>query len=191
MLNVDVTCPSKTSIRKVLEEKVEDIEKHILDDLPPGARISLALDCWTSPNKHAFLAITGYFIDAGWRYREVLLGFEGLEGKHSGLNLCTVLRVVLDKYGIADRILAITTDNASNNGTLTKELQQALSMVNFNARGGHISCLAHVLQLSLKELLGKIRIEPKNDDVDTTWREEDLNELDEAEGISKTLGKVR
>jgi hypothetical protein len=31
--------------------------------LPSGAKLSLALDCWTSPFRQAFMAITGYFLD--------------------------------------------------------------------------------------------------------------------------------
>lgn len=37
------------------------------------------------------MAITGYFIDIDWSYREVLLGFKPLEGTHTGANLSCVL----------------------------------------------------------------------------------------------------
>lgn len=37
------------------------------------------------------MAITGYFIDQDWNYRETLLGFEPLHGTHSGVNLSNVL----------------------------------------------------------------------------------------------------
>ena len=77
------------------------------------------------------MAINSYFINKDWQYREVLLGFEPLTGIHSGINLAQVLETVLHKYDIAHRILAITTDNASNNRTLTRELQQALAAGNF------------------------------------------------------------
>ena len=87
MLNDDATTFSAAYIRKQLQNRVMDIEDHILEDLPTGAKISLAIDCWTSPNRLAFLAINGYFIDSEWRYREVLLGFEPLSGSHSGVNL--------------------------------------------------------------------------------------------------------
>lgn len=68
------------------------------------------------------MAVTGYFIDSNWEYREVLLGFEPLSGQHTGLNLGGVLWDILQKYDIEDRILAITTDNASNNSTLVESL---------------------------------------------------------------------
>jgi hypothetical protein len=37
------------------------------------------------------MAITGYFIDQEWEYREVLLRFEPLSGTHSGVNLGEVV----------------------------------------------------------------------------------------------------
>ena len=130
------------------------------------------------------MAITGYFIDTNWRYREVLLGFEHLEGNHTGQSLVQTLDSILAKHNISDRVLAITTDNARNNATLTRELQQALDSANFCAKQGHIPCLAHVIQLSLKELFGKIRIVPDNDDVTTVWHDTSLLSLGSIQGIA-------
>ena len=117
------------------------------------------------------MAITGYFIDVNWRYREVLLGFEHLQGTHTGESLAGVLEGVLKRHDISDRILAITTDNASNNNTLTKYLQHALGLGSFCAKHGHLLCLAYVIQLLLKELFGSIRIIPDNEEIMTVWDE--------------------
>lgn len=56
------------------------------------------------------MAITGYFIDINWNYREFLLGFEPLEGTHSGENLSSVLRTRLKDYDITHRILLPTEE---------------------------------------------------------------------------------
>lgn len=66
------------------------------------------------------MAITGYFIDRNWNYREILLGFEPLDGPHSGLNLSNVLIELFKKHDITSRVLAVISDNASNNTTLVK-----------------------------------------------------------------------
>ena len=68
------------------------------------------------------MAVSGYFIDTEWEYREVLLGFEPLSGVHSGAYLSTVVLELLEKHGIKERVLAITTDNASNNSSLVSTL---------------------------------------------------------------------
>ena len=64
------------------------------------------------------MAITGYFIDRDWNYRKLLLSFEPLDGAHSGMNLSEVLIEIFKKLNITDRVLAIISDNASNNITL-------------------------------------------------------------------------
>jgi hypothetical protein len=121
------SCPQipsgKTIRRRLQKSSVKEQQQGILRTLPTDAKLSIALDCWTSPFTQAFMAISGYFIDEDWRYREVLLGFEPLHGAHSGANLSVVLLDVLQKHEIQDRVYAITTDNASNNQTLVNTLQ--------------------------------------------------------------------
>ena len=94
------------------------------------------------------------------------------------------------RHNISDRILAIMTDNASNNNTLTKYLQHALGLGSFCAKHGHLPCLAHVIQLSLKELFGSIRIIPDNEEIMTVWDESSLDMVRLEHGIVRTLAKV-
>ena len=48
--------------RQKLIEQVQTTQVAVLSLLRPTQRISLALDCWTSPNHYSFMAITGYAI---------------------------------------------------------------------------------------------------------------------------------
>ena len=68
--------------------------------LPANSKISITLDCWTSPFGQAFMAITGYFIDMNWVYREVLLGFKPLYGAHTGVNMSGILLETLVDHNI-------------------------------------------------------------------------------------------
>lgn len=160
--------PSRKTIQRWLQTSVEESQQNLLWTLPPGAKISITLDCWTSPFSQAFMAVTGYFIDADWEYQEILLGFEPLHGSHTGANLSKVLLDILQRHQITSCIFALTTDNASNNTTLVENLQQSLLEDTGLIR---VPCLAYVIQLSLNELLGKIRAEPKNDTTETKWTE--------------------
>ena len=85
---------------------VKEEQKSILSTPPLTAKLSIALDCWTSPFQRAFMAINGYFIDHDWNYCETLLGFEPLHGTQSGANLSTVLLELLQKYNIVNQVLA-------------------------------------------------------------------------------------
>jgi hypothetical protein len=161
--------------------------------LPAESKISIALDCWTSPFGQAFMAITGYFIDVDWVYREVLLGFKPLHGAHTGANMSTVLLETLIDHGIQDQVFGLTTDNASNNKTLIDSLQQALpSDVNII----RTPCLAHVIQLSLNQLLDRLKAVPLNDTAKTKWTDRQsalakANAQSQDRGIAHTLNKVR
>ena len=110
------------------------------------------------------MAVTGYFIDEDWQYREILLGFEPLHGTHSGVNLSVVLTDVLERHDIKHKVLAITTDNASNNKTLVESLQQAMPEDTTIVR---VLYIAYILQLSLNELLGYIKASLVNKSTET------------------------
>lgn len=187
---------SPLTARRRLQQMVKDDQAMILSSLPPNAKLSIALDCWTSPFQQAFMAITGYFIDQDWQYREILLGFEPLHGTHSGVNLSSVLLKLLEQYNIVDRVLAITTDNASNNGTLVDSFQDSVDLLELPNQSivVRIPCLAHVIQLSLRELLGLVKADPKNDTTDKVWsntQAQSLRGSQSKRGIVYTLAKVR
>ncbi|KAJ5460955.1 uncharacterized protein N7458_002507 [Penicillium daleae] len=185
--------PTATTVRRHLQEIVEERQYTLLQKLPDGARLSIALDCWTSPFRQAFIAITGYFIDQEWNYRELLLGFKPLYGSHTGAYLSTVLLDLLEKHRITKRVLTITTDNASNNGTLLGSLQEAIDSLELprSIPVIRIPYIAHVIQLSLKELLSQMDANPPNEREEIEWTERGHIARQENRTIVDTLNKVR
>lgn len=182
--------PSAKTIRRRLQTSVKERQQDILRKLPHDAKLSIAIDCWTSPFSQSFMAISGYFIDEDWQYREILLGFEPLHGTHSGTNLSTILLQILQQHKIEDRLLAITTDNASNNKTLVEALQQSISDDTTIIR---VPCLAHIIQLCLNELLGHMKVDPTNETTETRWTEHRSQSARDSAGkqdIANTLSKV-
>lgn len=125
----------------------------------------------------------------------MLLGFKPVCGAHTGDKLSGVLLETLVEHEITDRVFGLTTDNASNNKTLATSLQQALPDEAFITR---IPCLAHVIQLSLNQLLSRIKAGPTNDSTETKWTEKQSNlarenakQRSNSYEISSTLNKVR
>jgi len=51
--------------------------------------------------------------------------------------------------------------------------------------------MAHVIQLSLKELLGRMEMNPRNDKEEIEWTKRDRNAQTENQEIVHTLDKVR
>ena len=195
----------------MIQEQLKQEYPKTLRRLPANAKLSVAVDCWQSPNKISFMAIQGYFIDSDWRYREVLLGFEHVTDRHSGANLAKILKQALqDRYIPLQKIITVTADNAGNNGTLVQSLQEGLieavqlvrkelKMPTNQADLIHIPCLSHVIQLSLKALVEEMKITAKNEKVITVWKEEeeerethtvDSDALKKKTGAPWTLKKV-
>lgn len=188
--------PSAKVVRSRLRSTVLERHQNILQKLPKDGKISIALDCWTSPFQQAFMAVTGYFLDEDWNYRELLLGFEPLHGTHSGINLSAVLFQLLQKYNLTDRVLAITTDNASNNNTLVASIQETIQSIDLSDDTAiiRVPCIAHVIQLSLKQLLGQMKANPKNDTAQIQWTEsqdQSIRSRHQKREIIDTLNKVR
>jgi hypothetical protein len=187
--------PSAKTIRSRLRDFVKEQQQGLLQKLPPNAKISLALDCWTSPFRQAFMAVTGYFLDQDWEYQEILLGFEPLSGTHSGANLSDVVLRLLHQHNITDRVLAVTTDNAANNNTMISSIQESLQSLELNNGSTivRVPCIAHVIQLSLNDLLGKMKANPKNESTEMEWsddRVQSLRERQQNREIVDTLNKV-
>jgi hypothetical protein len=141
------------------------------------------------------MAITAYFLDQKWEYREVLLGFKPLSGTHSGTNLGEVVVQILQQYEIINQVLAVTTDNALNITTLVAAVNDTIQALKLNTDSTIIQVpfIAHVIQLSLNDLLGKIKANPKNDSVELEWKEDHVQALhaqQQKQDIANTLNKV-
>ena len=80
------------------------------------------------------MAITAYFLDRNWDYREVLLAFKPLSGTHSGANLSEIVVQTLQQHQILDRVIAITTDNTSNNTTLIAAVNNTIHALKLNSK---------------------------------------------------------
>ena len=75
--------------------------------------------------------------------------------------LATHWREVLDGFERTNgRVLGITTDNASSNYSITRELQSTLegSGIDLPAMRSHIPCMAHVLQLALGAFISSLGV---------------------------------
>src|SRR5580692_5102276 len=78
--------------------------------------------------------------------------------------MANVLYNVLECFNITKCLLCTTTDNAGNNGTIRKELEELLNNLNINngwsSESTTIPCLAHMIQLVVKAILGAFDIKP-------------------------------
>lgn len=50
-----------------------------------------------------------------------------------------------------------------------------------------VPCLVHVIQLSLKELLGEVKADPKNNTTEMEWMESSTSSVQQTKEIANTL----
>ena len=169
MANYDIAVPSATTIKREIVKCYHEEAARIRERLASvDSKISLTLDCWTSPNGLAFLGVTGHYIDAQWTPRELVLDFLPLHGAHTGENLRKALVGVCDRAGILPKLLCVTSDNASNMDKLFVEFEDACKDrgIVFNKKEQHVRCILHVLNLSVQTLLRELKAEALSDGAD-------------------------
>ena len=85
-----------------------------------------------------------------------------MKGAHTGEHIADILYNVLERFSITKYLLYIITDNAGNNSTMRKELEELLNNLDINngwsSESTKIPYLSHVIQLIVKAILGAFDI---------------------------------
>ncbi len=197
LLHDDVEHPHRMRLRELLDHRFHVIQDELLPGLGESTLVSIAIDCWTSPNTLSFLAITCYYITDDWEYKEELIGFEPVKGTHPGENLAYKVQDVLTRLNLKHRLLAITADNASNNDTLRQSLESwpGKQHISWSAEAMKVNCLAHVFNLSAQVLLVGLHIaddDVDDEDFDVFGSGQSTTEEEEATGcLAEAVDKVR
>jgi hypothetical protein len=169
LLSPNAPTPSADTIRRDIMVAYEEMKASIRNRLrSAGSKISLTLDCWTSPNSKAFMGITAHYIDNNWTLQSLLLDFVPLHGVQSGEDLCEVLVAKCKEFDILDKLLGITTDNAANLAKLLSCFENTCLSHNiaFKKKEQHVRCVAHVTNLAVQALLCALKAEPPITDPD-------------------------
>jgi hypothetical protein len=175
--NKDQKLPSSSTVTNRILKLREVSEKAIIRRLPPAPqKVAIVLDGWSAPRRDGFLAIKAYWV-TDWHMREALIGFEPCYGAHSGADLAKIVIDRLTYFKIEERVIAFTTDNASNNKTMSESVNSAIeSLCNQVGIVNEIAlcpCISHVIQLGCNGLLTDIKIRPKKDEFVKNWLEEE------------------
>ena len=79
-------------------------------DAVSGA-INITCDAWQASNTDGYFAVTGHWIQEDeptrWECKSALLGFTKLNNAHNGKRLCGALFKVLDRIGIAHKVILL------------------------------------------------------------------------------------
>ncbi|QRV97935.1 Zinc finger, BED-type predicted [Ceratobasidium sp. AG-Ba] len=132
-------------------------------------RFAISSDAWTSRSfvfSLGGLVVT--YIDDKWNLQEILLDVVDLNADHEGKKIGRRIFKSLTRAGIAGKIIASMTDNASNNQTMNAEISMRVSQkfgITLNATGMSVTCLCHALHLICSAMLASIKaVEPVETD---------------------------
>jgi hypothetical protein len=98
---------------------IYEIQSHLKDI----TKVLITLDAWSSrSNRYSYLATKAYWIDADWNYHEELIDFGDVSAGHSGAQLTYEVERIVALYSLHSRVFTLTTDNASSNKKMHKEM---------------------------------------------------------------------
>ena len=86
---------------------------------------------------------------------------------------------MLDHFELTDgRLFGITTDNASSNYSMTRELQSTLeaSGIEWPALRNHIPCMGHIIQLALGAFMSSLSVKGRTKSWEAHERDQQFGE---------------
>ncbi|KAL4258188.1 Zinc finger BED domain-containing [Pleurotus pulmonarius] len=172
--------PHRTTIKTRVMKMGEDTVKQIRDMFAElKGKISISLDAWTSSNHYAFLAIVAHYVTNDGQLQELLIGFQEINGEHSGENLAEVVWETLVKFGLTEKVIAFVMDNASNNDTMVKALEADFKSqgIIFSARHSRLRCMPHTIHLAALKLLEGVGAISKSEGRQASSRGGDYQEV--------------
>ncbi|KAE8262781.1 hypothetical protein A4X09_0g7388 [Tilletia walkeri] len=178
--------PDRRTVSDDVSEVHKAMQKHIIARLASiEGTIHLALDIWTSNNGHSFLGIIGCWQTEGSVQRHVLEMIAFPE-RHTAANIAKVVKQVVTRYQIQDRVWFIAADNASTNTTMMDILGKDQDLPRFTGRGSQVRCIAHVLNLISKAILRPfskdIRAAKKDEpELDGDWVSDDEDLIEDSD----------
>ncbi|XP_049813686.1 E3 SUMO-protein ligase ZBED1-like [Schistocerca nitens] len=147
LLDPQYSIPNRKKLRLMMEDDYHKQKEAVNLAMEHSTCVSLTTDIWTSLNSEAYIAVTGHLINTNWCLKALALETFHFPEKHTALNISEVLDNMISKWNIGNKVVSITTDNASN---MTAAVQLIHSG---NIYMQHVPCLAHTINLVVKSSL--------------------------------------
>lgn len=141
-------------------DKMIEMAKERLDSVHS---VALTFDIWSSQKSgKTFACLTGHYIDLVWGIKSLIVDFGDINYPHDSQAISKFITDAIIFMGIRDKIVSITSDNASNNiaGFDLMRWYDSRANIgdNFPFEFTHYRCIAHVINLGVKEALDELEL---------------------------------
>ncbi|KAK9668313.1 hypothetical protein RND81_13G050600 [Saponaria officinalis] len=150
-LNPDVQFFVRNTIKSNILKMYSSVKHKLIELLKKACgRVSLTSDCWSSVRPDGYISLTAHFVDENWKLQKRVLNFSFLPPPHTGAATSIKVTTLLKEWGIENRIMSLTLDNASANDSMVNYLKPDLNLM-CNGDYFHVRCCAHILNLIVQE----------------------------------------
>ncbi|XP_073670235.1 E3 SUMO-protein ligase ZBED1-like [Paramisgurnus dabryanus] len=120
VLDPSYVLPTRKALKSMVDSKYEEAKEKAKEKLDNVVAVSLTSDMWTSINMEAYLAVTCHFIDANDQLGTILLGVQHFPNTHTAENLAISHTMVMEEWGIKDKVRKSFDDVPDLNQLRTK-----------------------------------------------------------------------
>ena len=107
--------PCDKSVKLMIGQAFEWSQSQLLELLKVDCiAASITTDFWTSKARHGYIGVTCSWISHDWTLCETLLALQRVKYPHTGEVIKELLNKIFADWGIASKLLTMTTDNKSN-----------------------------------------------------------------------------
>ncbi|CAG8655363.1 10728_t:CDS:2, partial [Ambispora gerdemannii] len=139
-LNSNYKLPNEKNLKLLIHQAYDWTEESMKELFLSSAKyISLITDLWTFCIKQGYIGITALFMNSDFKIYDILLELEYLPYPHTAEHIRDKIQLIIEKWSLQEKVIAIVTDNGSN-------MIKAISYLNNITR---IPCTAHTLQLAI------------------------------------------
>jgi hypothetical protein len=140
-INPKYTPPTRECLTNRLIPAWYQIEKsNLISELSEVSHIALTCDGWTSLTQDHYLTVTVHYLVES-NMRQKVLATKAVYRAQTGIVVAEEIGDILKEFGVFDKVVAVTVDNAANMDVAIKRLQFV-----------KLGCFAHSLNLAAQSL---------------------------------------
>lgn len=159
-------CPTKRVISRktlssIITRKREELTEMVTQKLQNAPSVALTFDLWSArKGGRGFGCVTAHYMNTDGELVNFILAFERMIFPHDAEAIYEYLAKVIKDHKLEKKVVAITTDNASNNTKAMQILAENVELTPFrleNLSFIHYKCVAHIIDLGVRAAINDLQ----------------------------------